>query len=89
MHLEYLGACEDTGMAEEAQSSKKGQRKSYTREEKLRVVSFYKENNSNLYRTCQQLTVLRWVRREEEIKQVQKRCHIGSPYNKPAMLFVI
>ena len=53
-------------------SSKKGQRKSYTREEKLKVVAFYKENNSNLYRTCQQFdmnskTVLRWVRSEEDI----------------------
>ena len=58
-------------------SSKKGQRKSYTREEKLKVVAFYKENNSNLYRTCQQFdmnskTVLKWVRSEEDIKKSKR-----------------
>ena len=33
--------------------AKKPTRKSYTREEKLRVITFYKENGKNLYKTCQ------------------------------------
>ena len=79
-------------MAEEARSSKKGQRKSYTREEKLTVVSFYKENNSNLYRTCQQFDMnSRLFLGGSEVKKISKSPKevlgkkLGSPYNKPAM----
>ena len=31
----------------------KQKRKSYTRDDKLKVVSYYKDNGNNLYRTCQ------------------------------------
>jgi transposase-like protein len=52
-------------------------RKSYTREEKLKTVGYYKENN--LYKTCKQFnlnskTVLRWVKDEPKIKKSKSGC---------------
>ena len=53
----------------------KNERKSYTREFKLGVVKFYKENN--LYRTHKAYslntkTILRWVRDEKNIEKSRK-----------------
>ena len=52
-------------------------RKSYTREEKLKVVTFYHENSENLYRTCKRFqlnnrTVKRWITNEKAIKESKK-----------------
>ena len=53
----------------------KKKRKSYTRQEKLRVISFYKEHN--LYQTCEHFelnskTVLRWVRDKKNITKSKR-----------------
>ena len=58
-------------------------RKSYTRDEKLKVASFYKENGSNLYRTCKEFdlnskTVLRWIKDEEKIKKSKRGSRLVS-----------
>ena len=50
-------------------------RKSYTREYKLEVVRFYRENN--LYQTAKRFsldtkTIRRWVADEEKIKKIKK-----------------
>lgn len=50
-------------------------RKSYTREEKLKVLFFYHGNN--LYQTCKKFdlnskTVLRWIKDEDKIKKTKK-----------------
>ena len=51
--------------------------RSYTREEKIQVVSWYKENDSNLYKTCKKFTlntkaVMRWIKDEEKFKKSKK-----------------
>ena len=51
------------------------QRRSYTREEELDILSYYKENN--LYKTCQRFdinskNVLRWDKQEEKIKESKR-----------------
>ena len=55
----------------------KRKRKSYTREEKVKVVNSYYANDRNLYQTCKQFsmnskTVLRWIRDEEKIRDSKK-----------------
>ena len=64
------------------------QRKSYTREFKLSVVKFYRENNNNFYQTSKRFslntkTVLRWIGDEEGIKKSKKgskhRQHVRPP----------
>jgi len=64
------------------------QRKSYTREFKLSVVKFYRENNNNLYQTSKRFSlntkiVLQWVGDEEGIKNSKKgskhRQHVRPP----------
>ena len=74
-------SCSQTGRA-------KLQRKSYTREFKLSVVKFYRENNNNLYQTSKRFslntkTVLRWIGDEEGIKKAKKgskhRQHVRPP----------
>ena len=62
-------------MSSAAPPERKG-RRSYTREEKLQVVAFYKENK-NLYRTCQHFdinskNVLRWVKDEDKLKSAKR-----------------
>ena len=57
-------------------TSKKA-RKSYSREEKLKVVKNYHDNGKNLYRTCKRFsmnskTVMRWVKDEEKIRGSSK-----------------
>ena len=52
-------------------------RKSYTREEKLKVVKFYFDNGNNLYQTSKKLSlntknILRWIRAEEQIRDSSK-----------------
>lgn len=52
-------------------------RRSFTREEKLKIVRYYRENDSNLYRTCKQFnlnsrTLKRWVVAEKAIKESKK-----------------
>ena len=52
-------------------------RKSYAREEKLRIVNSYYENGKNLYQTCKTFsmnskTVLRWIKDEEKIRKSKK-----------------
>ena len=47
---------------------------SYAREDKLRMLAFYKENSNNLYRTCQKFNInsknlLRWLK--DEIRYVK------------------
>ena len=54
----------------------KAQRKSYTREFKLKVIRFYRKNN--LYRTSKRYelntkTVLRWIKQESKIKDASKQ----------------
>ena len=63
-------------LSKETRSLKRS-RRSYTREEKIRVVSWYKENDSNLYKTCKKFTlntktVMRWIKDEEKIKKSKK-----------------
>ena len=64
------------------------QRKSYTREFKLSMVKFYRENNNYLYQTSKRFslntkTVLRWIGDEEGIKKSKKgskhRQHVRRP----------
>jgi transposase-like protein len=62
-------------MASTSNSVTKLKRKSYTREFKLVVVKFYKENN--LYRTSKNYslntkTILRWVKDVKKIKAAKK-----------------
>ena len=57
-------------------TSKKG-RKSYSREEKLKVVKYYYDNGKNLYQTCKRFSmnsksVMRWVKDEEKIRGSSK-----------------
>lgn len=52
-------------------------RRSYTREEKLKVVQWYWINGHNLYQTCKKFelnskTVLRWIKDERKIKKQQE-----------------
>ena len=51
-------------------------RRSYTREDKLHVLKFHKDNDRNLYKTCQQFNlntkhVLRWIK-EEKIREQER-----------------
>uniref|UniRef100_A0A1X7TTA4 DDE-1 domain-containing protein n=1 Tax=Amphimedon queenslandica TaxID=400682 RepID=A0A1X7TTA4_AMPQE len=53
-------------------------RKSYTREEKLKLVTFYHKNSENMYQNCKRFqlnnrTVKRWVTNEKAIKESKKR----------------
>ena len=55
----------------------KAKRRSYTREEKLKVIGFYHSNGKNLYQTCKKFslntkTVLRWIHAEEAIRDSGK-----------------
>ena len=55
----------------------KKKRKSYTREEKIRVVQFYHDNGKNLYQACKKFslnskTVLRWIKDEPAIRESKK-----------------
>ena len=57
-------------------TSKKG-RKSYSREEKLKVIKYYHDNGKNLYKTCKRFSmnsksVMRWVKDEEKIRGSNK-----------------
>ncbi len=76
------------GMEEEAvvsgplapRPSDKKTRRSYTKDEKLKVLAFYKEHK-NLYRTCKHFdistkNVLRWAKDEDKIKNSKR----GSRY---------
>ena len=45
-------------------------RKSYTYDKKLKVVSFYKENGSNLYRTCKEFDLKDCSQDEEKITKL-------------------
>ena len=52
-------------------------RKSYTREEKLKILRFCHSNNRNVYRTCQKYglnskTLLRWLKDENKIESSRK-----------------
>ena len=52
-------------------------RKSYSREEKLKVVRYYYGNNENLYRTCKTFslnsrTVKRWIDNHDKIEERKK-----------------
>ena len=52
-------------------------RRSYAREDKLRVLAFYKENRNNLYRTCQKFDInsknlLRWLKDEKRYVKVKE-----------------
>ena len=52
-------------------------KRSYTREEKLKVTQWYWNNGQNLYQTCKKFeqnlkTVLRWITNERKIKNSSK-----------------
>ena len=52
-------------------------RKSYHREEQLKVVKFYFDNEKNLYQTCNKFSlnsknVLRWIKDKEKIRKSGK-----------------
>ena len=54
-------------------------RRSYTREEQLKVTHWYWNNDQNLYQTCKKFnlnsrTVLRWIKDERKIKDSRKCC---------------
>ena len=58
-------------------------RKSYTREEKIRVLAFYNNNSCNLYKTCQHFNlntknVLRWLKDEKKIRESKRGTRSGS-----------
>ena len=58
-------------------------RRSYTREDKLRVLKFHKDNGRNLYKTCQQFNlntknVLRWIKEEKKITESKKGTRLDS-----------
>ena len=58
-------------------------RRSYTREDKLRVLKFHKDNDCNLYKTCQQFNlntknVLRWIKEEKKITESKKGARLDS-----------
>ena len=59
------------------ESTLKKARKSYSREEKLKVVKYYHENGKNLFQTCKRFSmnsksVMRWVKDEEKIRGSSK-----------------
>ena len=75
-------------MATSQTGQMKLRRKSYTREFKLSVVNFYRDNNSNLYQTSKRFslntkTLLRWIGDEDGIKKSKKgskhRQHVRPP----------
>ena len=52
-------------------------RKSYTREDKLKIVNYYCDNGKNLYQTCKRFsqntkTVQRWLQAEEKTRDSTK-----------------
>ena len=52
-------------------------RKSYSREDKLKVFTFYHSNEKNMYQTTKRFglnsrTVMRWVRNKKNIRESQK-----------------
>ena len=54
--------------------SRSFKKKSYTREDKIRVLTFYKNNGCNLYKTCQEFNlntknVLRLIKDEKKITE--------------------
>ena len=64
-------------------SSRSFKRRSYTREDKLRVLKFYKDNGRNLYKTYQQFNlntknVLRWIKEEKRITESKKGARLDS-----------
>lgn len=57
----------------------KAWRKSYSRETKLDIISFYHVNARNLYQTAKKFslntkTILRWLKDEENIRESKKCC---------------
>ena len=61
-------------------------RKSYTREYKLEIVRFYRENN--LYQTAKRFslntkTIRHWVADEEKIKKASKRVNLARKFQFP------
>ena len=66
-----------TMLTGEAGDSLKKTRKSYSREEKLKVGRHYYSDGQNLYQTCRRFslntkTVLRWLKDEEKIRKSKK-----------------
>ena len=64
------------------ESSRSFKRRSYTREDKLRVLKFYKDNGRNLYKTCQQFNlntknVLRWIKEEKKGARLDPTNKVG------------
>ena len=56
---------------------RKRKRKSYTREEKIKVVNSYYSCGQNLYQTCKTFsmnskTIIRWIKDEEKIRDSKK-----------------
>ena len=52
-------------------------RKSYTREEKLKIIAYYRDNNKNCYKTCKFFNInfknlYRWVKEEDKIKDSKR-----------------
>ena len=68
-------------------------RKSYTREYKLNVIKFYRDNDNNLYKThkifsLNTKTILRWITSEEIIRKSAKGAKHAKkrrPAKYPAM----
>ena len=65
-----LSVASGSGLTVAPGRSEKKKRRSYTKEEKMKVIAFYKEHN--LYKTCQKFhvnskNVLRWKKDEDKI----------------------
>ena len=70
---------EQTALLPAFDPPQKATRKSYTVDEKLRVVDFYNKNGKNLYRTSRHIgmntkNVLRWLKDEKK----NRECKGGS-----------
>ena len=64
------------GLSSEVTSMRR-KRRSYTREEKLKIVRYYNDNGKNLYQTCKHFnlnsrTVKRWIVGKKAIKESKK-----------------
>ena len=64
------------GLSSEVTSMRR-KRRSYTREEKLKIVRYYNDNGKNLYQTCKHFnlnsrTVKRWIDGKKATKESKK-----------------
>lgn len=86
MEKETSTSYRQTTLALGQKSTKSSARKSYTKDEKLRVVAYYKENDCNCYKTCKFFDInsknlYRWLKDERKYRLVSG---VGDELNSTA-----